>query len=109
MICTPMLCLAIVLDRNSEISAPLKPITAEKTSRVPMSMLPLVITTRSRPSSRNVMLMTTSTARLVARKSRMRFMAKRLPGLRRGVGGRRARRGPRFPDARARTANQFGT
>jgi len=78
MICTPMPCLAIVFERNSEISEPLKPITAEKTNRVPMSMLPLVITTRSRPSSRKVMLMTTSTARLVATKSRMRFMARLL-------------------------------
>ena len=68
--------LAILFDMASEMSEPPKPITAEKTSRVPMSMLPLVITKRSRPSSRKVMLMTTSTARLVATKSRIRFMAR---------------------------------
>ena len=70
----PVLHLAMVFDMSSEMKAPPKPITAAKASSMPR-FRPLAVRKRLTPSRLATTLSTSMTARLVARKSRTRFMA----------------------------------
>ena len=70
---TPMERLAIHLDRNSEMSAPPNPNRAAKTSRPPRS-LPREVMYWSMPRRRATTESTRTTARLVARNRKIRFI-----------------------------------
>jgi hypothetical protein len=73
--CTRMARFAIDFDSASEISAPLKPMTAEKiSSDVRLSPEPCASSRLSIPNSRSTMPSRTTIARLVARNRITRFM-----------------------------------
>src|SRR5579883_2755428 len=74
MILTPMALRAIHLDMRSDTNAPPKPNTAAKASRAPR-LLPRTASQRSSPTRWATIVRTASTARLVTRSRKMRFMA----------------------------------
>src|SRR6185437_4562220 len=71
---TPMAVRAIHLDMRSDTNAPPKPNTAAKTSNA-CRLLPRTASQRSRPIRWAAIVRTASTARLVTRSRKMRFMA----------------------------------
>src|SRR5512132_313953 len=76
--CAPVVHLAIDFDISSEMIAPVKPTTSEKTRSCPYAK-PCAASAWSRPKSFSTTDSTTTTARLVARNRMIRFMGD--PGL----------------------------
>ena len=79
----PVLIFAMGLEMSSEMIAPVKPITAEKTSR-PTGSMPSAVRKLPRPKTLMITDSTTRTAMFVARNRTMRFTCSPLSVLRRG-------------------------
>jgi hypothetical protein len=74
MTCAPVDHFAICFDMRSEMIAPVKPTTAENTSSPPRFIPVCAAIARSSPSRRSTIDRTSTTARFVTMRSRMRFM-----------------------------------
>src|SRR5258708_6510540 len=73
MICTPIECFAMVLERASEMNEPMKPKNAANTSS-PKQLWPCAASQVSSPVRRATIDSTSTTARLVRRNRKMRFI-----------------------------------